>query len=219
MTTEAAVTGKLLDRRVGGDREPVSRDRIVDTAQRLVEEHGASALTMRRLADELGTAVTAIYWHVGNRDALLDLLVERLLADMGTVRLSGRTPRARIASLAGQWRDRLWQRPHLIAVAHERGKTAAMFQPMQAALATELAKVGLRGAQAALAVRALQFHIVASVVLERTVSRGPIRDVTDPTAWPDHPDDPQLVAALSGPMDHDAVFELGLHALLDRLLP
>lgn len=199
--------------------QPVSSEVVVDAALRLVEDRGVAALTMRRLAEELGTAVTAIYWHVGNRDALLDLLVERLLADMGTVRLSGRTPRARIVSLARQWRTRLWERPHLIAVAHERGKTAAMFQPMQAALATELAKVGLRGEPAALAVRALQFHVVATVVLERTVTRGPTSDVTDPSAWPDHPDDPELVTALSGPMDPDAVFELTLQALLDHLLP
>ena len=93
---------------------------------------------MRRLAAELGTAVTAIYWHVGNRDALLDLLVDRLLADMATVKVSGRTPRTRITSIARAWRQRLWEHPHLIGFAHERGKTATMFQPMQAQLATEL---------------------------------------------------------------------------------
>src|SRR3954463_15732440 len=93
-----------------GREQPVTRDEVVETALRLVEENDASALTMRRLAAELGTAVTSIYWHVGNRDALLDLLVERLLADMGTVQPSGRSPRARIASLLRQWRARLWER-------------------------------------------------------------------------------------------------------------
>src|SRR4051812_43396417 len=102
--------------------QPVSRELVVETALGLVEENDVSALTMRRLAAELGTAVTAIYWHVGNRDALLDLLVERLVADMGRVRPAGRTPRARITSLLRQWRERLWERPHLIGFAHERGQ-------------------------------------------------------------------------------------------------
>jgi TetR/AcrR family transcriptional regulator, tetracycline repressor protein len=196
----------------------VSRDVVVETALRLIEESDISALTMRRLAAELGTAVTAIYWHVGNRDALLDLLVDRLLVDMGKVQISGRTPRARITSLAQQWRDRLWAQPHLIGLAHERGKTAAMFAPMQAALATELAAVGLSGRAAAPAIRALQFHVAASVVMERTAGRGPVTGVTDPTAWPaEH--DTALVKALSAPLDYDAVFTLGLEALLDRLLP
>lgn len=173
---------------------------------------------MRRLAAELGTAVTAIYWHVGNRDALLDLLVDRLLVDMGKVRISGRTPRARITSLARQWRRKLWQQPHLIGLAHERGKTATMFAPMQAALAAELASVGLAGRAAAPAIRALQFHVAASVVMERTAGRGPVSGVTDPTAWPPG-HDTALVKALSPPLDYDEVFDLTIDALLDRLLP
>jgi AcrR family transcriptional regulator len=185
---------------------------------RLIEEHDIAALTMRRLAAELGTAVTAIYWHVGNRDALLDLLVDRLLDDMGHVRYSGRTPRSRITSLAKQWRLRLWEHPHLIAIAHERGKIATMFAPMQQALAGELASVGLVGGEAATAIGAVQFHIVASVVMERTASRGPSSGVTDPAAWPPSYDDPALVRTLSEPVDYSAVFDLGLAALLDLLL-
>src|SRR4051794_34277172 len=187
-----------------GRAEPVSRDEVVETALRIVEENDVSALTMRRLAAELGVAVTSIYWHVGNRDALLDLLVERLLADMGGVRPSGRTPRARISSLLRQWRQRLWERPHLIAVAHERGLTGAMFQPVQAALAQELAAVGLHGEAAALAVRALQVQVTASVVLQRAAARGPATTPTDPSAWRDS-SDPELVAALAEPLDYDAV--------------
>jgi TetR/AcrR family transcriptional regulator, tetracycline repressor protein len=199
-------------------RNPVDRDVVVDTALRLVEEHDVSALTMRRLATELGTAVTAIYWHVGNRDVLIDLLVDRLVADMGTVRLTGRTPRARIASLLRQWRDRLLQRPHLIALAHERGRTAEMFQPMQAVLAHELGTLGVRGQQAAFAVRVLQFHVVAAVVLQRTAGRGPETNPTDPAVWTDEPDE-VLVDSLAVPLDYDATFLFGLDALLDRLLP
>jgi TetR/AcrR family transcriptional regulator, tetracycline repressor protein len=198
--------------------QPVSRDLVVDTALRLVEEHDVTALTMRRLAAELGTAVTAIYWHVGNRDALIDVLVERLVADMGTVRLTGKTSRVRITSLLRQWRARLWERPHLIGLAHERGQTAAMFQPMQAALAEELAVVGLRGERAALAVRVLQVHVVSSVVLARTAARGPATNPTDPQAWPEVLD-ADLVTALSAPVDYEEMFRLTLDALLDRLLP
>ena len=192
---------------------------MVDTALRLVEEHDVEALTMRRLAAELGTAVTAIYWHVGNRDALLDLLVERLIDDMGDVRVTGRTPRARITSLLRQWRSRLLEHPHLIGLAHGRGRTPAMFQPIQAALARELAAVGVRGRRAALAVRALQVQVTASVVLQRAAERGPQTNPTEPAVWAESDVDPELVTALAEPMDHDEVFDLGVSALLDRLLP
>lgn len=205
------------------ERQTVSRELVVSTAVQLVEEYDVSALTMRRLATELGTAVTAIYWHVGNRDALLDLMVEQLLADMKEVSVHGRTPRSRIASTCRQWRAELWAHPHLIAIAHERGKTAAMFQPMQAALAKELHAVGLRGRAAASAIRALQLHVVSSVVVARTAERGPTTEGTDPTAWPlltagtaSH--DPELIEALAGPVDYAETFEVGLDALLDKLL-
>jgi len=120
--------------------------------------------------------------------------------------------------LLRQLRQRLWNRPHLIAVAHERGLTGAMFQPVQAALASELAAVGLHGQDAALAVRALQVHVTASIVLQRAADRGPATTPTDPSAWRDS-DDPELVAALAEPLDYDTVFTFGVEALLDRLLP
>src|SRR4051812_35932996 len=195
----------------------LTRDDVVDTALRLVETYGADALTMRRLADELGAAVTAIYWHVGNRDALLDLLVDRIVDDMGHIRASGRTPQARIASLARTLRRRLLARPHLIGLAHERARTAALFQPVQAALARELAKVGIRGADSALAIRVLQCHVVASVVLERTTSRGPTRETTDVALWPENQDDPALVRGLATAPDFTEIFEYGLDALLSTL--
>jgi AcrR family transcriptional regulator len=197
--------------------QPVTRDAVVEAALRLVEEHDVPALSMRRLAAELGTAVTAIYWHVGNRDALVDLMLDRLVAEMGEVRVTARSPRRRIASLLVQWRARLWEHPHLIALAHERGRTAGLFQPVQAALAGELAAVGVTGARAARVIRALQVHVVSSVVLQRTAGRGPHTPPTDPGAWGTAAD-PALVTALAEPVDYDDVFTLGVDALLDRLL-
>lgn len=188
----------------------------MEAAVRVVEEGGVRALTMRRLAREVGAAVTAIYWHVGNRDTLLDELVERILSEMGSVRASGTSGPDRIASLARSLRKKLLERPHLVGLAHQQGKTAAMFQPVQAALAKELAAIGLRGADAALAVQAIQCHVVAFVVLERTATRGPSFDTTVPGAWVTEPD-PELVARLAAPVDYAEVFEFGLGALLARL--
>jgi AcrR family transcriptional regulator len=199
-------------------RDSLSQETVVEAAIRLVEDDDLDALTMRRLAAELGTAVTSIYWHVGNRDALLDLMVDKLLADMRDVTVVGRTARARITSLCKQWRQRLWDHPHLIALAHERNKTLVMFQPMQAALARELQAIGLRGKEAAIAIRGLQLHVVSSVVIERTAQRGPTTDATDLTAWPAVTDDPALLKALASPVDYQAAFDITLDALLDRFL-
>jgi AcrR family transcriptional regulator len=191
----------------------------VEAAGRIVEQDGLDALTMRRLSEDLGVAVTSIYWHVGNRRALLDALVERVLADMGRFQAIGRTPRERMASLARQLRIKMLERPHLIALVQEQAKTPLMFVPVQAAMAAELAALGQRGATAALSLRALQMHVIASVVLERTIERHPTaqRPPFDTAAWSSEPGDAELVAELSREPDRVELFEFGLQALLAAL--
>lgn len=192
---------------------------VVEAAGRIVEKDGLDALTMRRLSDDLGVAVTSIYWHVGNRRALLDALVDRVLADMGMLEAIGRTPRERVASLARQLRVKMLERPHLIALVHEQAKTPLMFVPVQAAMAAELAALGQRGEKAALSLRALQMHVIASVVLERTIERHPTaqRAAFDDAAWSSGLADDELIAALSRDPDRVELFEFGLQALLDVL--
>jgi TetR/AcrR family transcriptional regulator, tetracycline repressor protein len=194
---------------------PITREVVIDTAQKLIEDEGAPALTMRRLAAELGAAVTAIYWHVGNREALLDELVDRIVAEMGSVRASGATSEQRIASIARSLRRKLLDRPHLIGLAHEQGRTVVMFQPAQAALGRELSAIGIEGAEAAMVIHAIQLHVIAFVVLERTASRSPSGMVqADPGAWRDAHLDGELVARLAEGPDYDRVFEFGLRALI-----
>jgi len=159
---------------------PLTAELVIEVAGQIVDEQGTDALTMRHLADELGVAVTSIYWHVGNREELVDALVDRLLADMGTLRARGATPRDRIASLARALRRKLLDRPHLVALAHEQAKTALMFQPVQVAIADELVALGLRGPESALALRALQLHVVTSVLLVRTIGRYGTEEPVDP---------------------------------------
>lgn len=57
-------------------RVPLSRDRVLDAAVRLADEHGIDAVTMRRLAETLGVEAMSLYYHVANKRALLDGVVE-----------------------------------------------------------------------------------------------------------------------------------------------
>jgi AcrR family transcriptional regulator len=63
-------------------RGPLSRERVLDAALRLVDEHGLEALSMRRLGAELGVEAMSLYHHVPSKDALLDGLAERLWAEV-----------------------------------------------------------------------------------------------------------------------------------------
>ncbi len=59
--------------------EPLTRGRILKMALSLVDEHGMEALSMRRLAKELGVDPMAIYHHVPGKRALLTGLIEESL--------------------------------------------------------------------------------------------------------------------------------------------
>ncbi|MFZ3469430.1 TetR/AcrR family transcriptional regulator [Streptomyces sp. 4.24] len=201
-------------------RATLTREEVLDAAASLVKQHGPAALTMRKLAAELGTAVTSIYWHVGNRESLLDALVERTVQDMGAILPIGRNPGDRIVSVARILRRELRERPHLIAMVHERGLTDRMFLPAQQALVHEVHAAGLRGARAADAVRAIQFQIIGFVLLERNRERSPAQSPAESELWDPTgaPHDPPLARALARPVDPERLFQLSVRALVQALL-
>jgi AcrR family transcriptional regulator len=63
-------------------RRPLSREAIVRAALRVLEREGADALSMRRVAAELGTGAGALYWHVANKEELLLLVFDRVVDDI-----------------------------------------------------------------------------------------------------------------------------------------
>jgi AcrR family transcriptional regulator len=56
---------------------------IVDKARKLLEEVGEEALTMRRLAEELGIQAPSLYKHLPGKDAIKVALIEIALSDAG----------------------------------------------------------------------------------------------------------------------------------------
>lgn len=63
------------------DRVKVDLDVAVSAARAMIATDGSDALSMRRLAGELGISTMAIYRHIQDRDHLIDLVVDAALAD------------------------------------------------------------------------------------------------------------------------------------------
>ncbi len=59
---------------------PLTRDEIFAAALAIVDAEGAKALSMRRLAADLGVEAMSLYHHVPNKDALLEGVVNLALA-------------------------------------------------------------------------------------------------------------------------------------------
>ncbi|MFB6892577.1 TetR/AcrR family transcriptional regulator [Kitasatospora sp. NPDC056327] len=57
-------------------RQPLSRERIVEAALRVVDAEGMDALSMRRVGQELGTGAASLYAHVGSKEELVELVLD-----------------------------------------------------------------------------------------------------------------------------------------------
>lgn len=88
----------------------LSRDEIVSAARAIVKRQGVDALTMRRLAEEIGCAPMALYGHVDDKVGLLLLILEAEAQELRWPDLPDE-PRERIITAALFIHDTLVDRP------------------------------------------------------------------------------------------------------------
>ncbi|MFC7527619.1 TetR/AcrR family transcriptional regulator [Actinoplanes sp. GCM10030250] len=69
--------------------ERLSKAAVADRALRLADEEGLEAVTIRRLAKELGVTPMALYWHFKNKDELLLGIADHALADVRADQTAG----------------------------------------------------------------------------------------------------------------------------------
>jgi AcrR family transcriptional regulator len=62
-------------------RDPITPDAIVDVAMKVLDAEGLDGLSMRAIAEELDTGAASLYWHVGSKDGLLDLVMDRIVGE------------------------------------------------------------------------------------------------------------------------------------------
>jgi AcrR family transcriptional regulator len=199
----------------------VSRDRIVAAARALVESGGLEALSMRKVAADVGVAPTAIYWHVGSRDDLLGAVLDEMIAELPAIVARGRAPHTRLASVARSIRDQVRATTLAQQLAAALGRTAELSFPGQVVLARELHAAGVTGDQAAQAARALLFVVGGFILLEDNfASRQPgSRSTQELWQGVDDPDnDDALRAAMSRPADTDKLFDYAVDRLLASIL-
>jgi AcrR family transcriptional regulator len=70
-------------------RDTLTRERIISAAIELLDTDGLEGLSMRSLGERLGSAPTAVYWHVKNKDDLVTLVSERAWGEIELPDLDG----------------------------------------------------------------------------------------------------------------------------------
>lgn len=193
----------------------LTRERIIETAIGLADREGFEAVTLRRIASELGVHVTSLYNHVATREAVTDGIVEALIEE-------AKLPLAPVG-----WEE--WVRGFFAALghvadAHPGAFTALERRPVQGARAAasfELAlgaftKAGFSPSEAYSALKATTLTSLA-VGLERSyLSQGIMLE----TAMDDLPEDefPVLWAARVSDIDSAAeAWDFSLEVLVAGL--
>lgn len=149
-------------------RRDLTLEEVVDHATRIMEEEGASRLTMRRVADACGVTPMAIYHYVANKEDLLTLVVDRVIAAV----LEDDWER-------GPWRDAMLRfgRGFRASLVGNPGAGAVFVRrpvvsPNQARVTERLFAIldrgGIRGASAAQAVDAIVLLTIGTVANDLT---------------------------------------------------
>jgi AcrR family transcriptional regulator len=82
------------------NKAPVNRERTLEVALTVADSEGIEAVTMRRIARELGVEAASLYHHVSGKDQILDGLVDVVAAEIDL-------PRP-----AAPWREAAGERAH-----------------------------------------------------------------------------------------------------------
>ncbi|GAA1018983.1 TetR family transcriptional regulator [Acrocarpospora pleiomorpha] len=185
-----------------GQRERgLTRDQIVKAAMELLDAEGLDALSMRKLGAKLGSGATSVYWHVANKDELLELAMDGAYADV--VLHPGRSWRETASDfsygLRGAILHHLWL-ASLIGVVPSLGPQALRCSAM---LVDAFDRGGFRGMDVDFAVAAVLSYTLGATLPEASWRSAAIR--TDSTEG-------EQVEALGPVIDRVAAEHPALHA-------
>jgi TetR/AcrR family tetracycline transcriptional repressor len=185
------------------ERRRLTRELIVAAALAMIDEDGLDALSMRKLGTHLGVDPMAVYYHVPNKAALFDGVVEAVLRELDDeLALS---PVDVVAAMTA-YRDVLRRHPHALPVVSTRPiRTPEALVPFERILAS-FVEAGFSPPAAVTAMTCAVEYTMGHVIAEAAEPYGG-----------ETPYDPELFAGGPEPLDASARYTVGLLSLVDGL--
>lgn len=211
-------------------REALTREQIVDSAIRLLDEEGLGALSMRRLGQELGAGATSLYWHIRSKDELLDLVLDRVIGEVvAEVPVRARDWRTTAADTARTFRRVLLRHRHVTPIMGARPTLGPNSLRGMDTLVTVLRSAGFAPREAFLSANTIVNWAAGFTVFECRSPLGPLSTPEQQAQYLEDfnaflaalsPDEyPMMVemAQHSAAITADAQFDYGLERLLDGI--
>jgi len=206
-------------------REPLTRQRIVRAALRIMDEEGLEAVTMRRIGRALGVEAMSLYNHVRDKEEILDSICEEVLSEFEIP--EARDWRGAMRAGAKEYRRLLLTHPRVITLMTGRKGPVTNIDSLKAyefALGM-FRDAGLSVLESIKALNALASYILGSVTLELGLT---ISGRADEAHLRAHEEMGRLVASADFPhvreslphmiaCDVDEQFDFGLELLIEAV--
>jgi AcrR family transcriptional regulator len=218
----------MNDAGAGGRGRPgLSREKVLQSALELADRDGIAAVSIRSLAQSMGTKPMTLYYYVANKDQILDGLVDLVFAEI-------ETPQA-----GGAWQEQMRRRAHSVRKVLRRHPWAigllesrkapgpATLKHHEATLAT-LRAAGFTVEQTARAYSLLDSYIYGFALQEAALpiaGNGPMAEVAAPImerfATGEYPHMVEIATqvVMQPGYDYGNEFGHGLELILNALRP
>lgn len=210
-----------------GHRQPrLSKERVLRAAIAIADAGGLASLTIRTLALELGAKPMSVYYHVANKEEILDGIVDIVFSEIELPDIDGEW-RAEITRRAHSARCVLRRHPWAIPLLESRTSPGAATLGHHNAVLGTLRNAGFSTEMTAHAYAVLDAFIYGFAVQESSLpfaGRDGVHDVAEPILGLMSTDDfPHMVEMatshyLQPGYDFGEEFEFGLNLILDGLV-
>jgi AcrR family transcriptional regulator len=99
-----------------GPKPGFSLDQIIATGIAVADADGLAAVSMRRVAEQLGVGAMSLYTYVPGKAELLELMYDAVLSEVGGPDADGKTWRARLEQLARESWELYQRHPWMLEV-------------------------------------------------------------------------------------------------------
>ncbi|HEY8787489.1 MAG TPA: TetR/AcrR family transcriptional regulator C-terminal domain-containing protein [Candidatus Limnocylindria bacterium] len=145
-------------RAVANTRHPLSKERVLRRAIALADRGGIEALSMRKLAEELGVEAMSLYHYVANKDDLLDGITDIVASEIEVPSARGDWKSA-VRRSAISFHDALARHPWACSLMMSNGVGPARLRYMESLL-QRLRQAGFSPQLTHHAYHALDSHII-----------------------------------------------------------
>ena len=202
----------------------LTREQIVAAAIGIVDREGLDKLSMRKLASELDMSPMSLYYHVPDKSALYDLILDAVMSDIDVSFDDPSKPiEERVIGGFYGLREALMRHPNAVQLALSRSmRTPAQVRPIETLLG-ELMKAGLPATDAVTAVDVIgQYTFGTTMAYANHVMDSEFHDALheDDLTDLDPAEFPNMARALAEGqyIGFDAEFDKGLRVLVHGLI-